>query len=239
MIHRYRSGHAPATQASAPDAEALDQAIEQAPTLIDVALADFDFRRATAAVWNIVDEANRYINHIRPWDLAKTERTRNQHTSRDLDTVLATLLRTCQTIGEHLTPFLPDAATRITEQCTSLDGQLPAPSPLLRRLAVCVQIIRYGDRFRMDRSAWPSRGDMARHFPGASFSSGMRRSGAFLRAACHRPGCGGIAPGETVLWSVAALVARLRSFKKAKRWWHGLLRRQPALFTHRAWMTEF
>ena len=32
---------------------------------------------------------------------------------------------------------------------------------------------------------------------------------------------------------------RLRSFKKAKRWWHGLLQRQPALFAHWAWMTEF
>jgi group II intron reverse transcriptase/maturase len=32
---------------------------------------------------------------------------------------------------------------------------------------------------------------------------------------------------------------RLRSFKKAKRWWTGLLERQPALFAHWAWMTEF
>jgi RNA-directed DNA polymerase len=32
---------------------------------------------------------------------------------------------------------------------------------------------------------------------------------------------------------------RLRSFKKAKRWWNGLLRRQPNLFAHWAWMTEF
>jgi RNA-directed DNA polymerase len=32
---------------------------------------------------------------------------------------------------------------------------------------------------------------------------------------------------------------RLRAFKKAKRWWNGLLRRQPALFAHWAWMTEF
>ncbi len=135
MIHRYRAGHAPTTQASAPDAEALDQAIHQAPALIDTSLADFDFRKATTAVWNIVDEANRYINHIRPWDLAKAERTSNEHTNHDLDTVLATLLQTCQTIGEHLTPFLPDAATRINRQCTSLDGQLPAPSPVLQRLA--------------------------------------------------------------------------------------------------------
>jgi RNA-directed DNA polymerase len=32
---------------------------------------------------------------------------------------------------------------------------------------------------------------------------------------------------------------RLRAFKRAKRWWSGLLRRQPALFAHWAWMTEF
>ena len=32
---------------------------------------------------------------------------------------------------------------------------------------------------------------------------------------------------------------RLRSFKKAKRWWHSLLRRQPHLFAHWAWTTEF
>ena len=32
---------------------------------------------------------------------------------------------------------------------------------------------------------------------------------------------------------------RLRSFKRAKRWWHGLLRRQPALFAHWSWVTEF
>jgi RNA-directed DNA polymerase len=32
---------------------------------------------------------------------------------------------------------------------------------------------------------------------------------------------------------------RLRAFKRAKRWWNGLLRRQPALFAHWAWMPEF
>jgi RNA-directed DNA polymerase len=30
---------------------------------------------------------------------------------------------------------------------------------------------------------------------------------------------------------------RLRAFKRARRWWNGLLRRQPALFAH--WSTEF
>jgi len=32
---------------------------------------------------------------------------------------------------------------------------------------------------------------------------------------------------------------RLRAFKRAKRWWHGLIEREPGLFAHWAWITEF
>ncbi|MBV9384194.1 MAG: group II intron reverse transcriptase/maturase [Streptosporangiaceae bacterium] len=32
---------------------------------------------------------------------------------------------------------------------------------------------------------------------------------------------------------------RLRSFKKVRRWWEGLTARQPRLFAHWAWMTDF
>jgi RNA-directed DNA polymerase len=32
---------------------------------------------------------------------------------------------------------------------------------------------------------------------------------------------------------------RLRAFKRAKRWWNGLLQREPQLFAHWAWMPEF
>jgi methionyl-tRNA synthetase len=35
--------------------------------LVDEALAAYDFRRATAAVWTIIDEANRFVEHARPW----------------------------------------------------------------------------------------------------------------------------------------------------------------------------
>jgi hypothetical protein len=32
---------------------------------------------------------------------------------------------------------------------------------------------------------------------------------------------------------------RLRSFKRAKRWWQDLLRRRPRLFAHWKWTTAF
>ncbi len=130
MIWRYRAGRAPVTAGSAPDAAVLDAAIGDAPGLVAAALADFDFRRATEAAWRIADEANRYVNRARPWDLARAG------DDAGLDAVLLVLLRACQAIGDHLAPFLPDAAARVTRQCTPDEaGLLPRPSPLLPRIA--------------------------------------------------------------------------------------------------------
>jgi len=49
--------------------------------------------------------------------------------------VLYLLARACSAAARELAPFLPDAAARITRQCTPSDGRLPAPSPVFRRLA--------------------------------------------------------------------------------------------------------
>ena len=128
MIHRYRDGRVPVTSASAPGATALDAAVRNAPGLIAAALEDFDFRRATEAAWRIADEANRYVNRTRPWDLAKA----GDHA--ELDAVLSALVRACQATGTHLAPFLPDAAARIARQCAPDGaGVLLVPSPLLPR----------------------------------------------------------------------------------------------------------
>jgi methionyl-tRNA synthetase len=129
MIHRYCDGHVPVATVNAPDNAALDAAIRNAPGLIAGALADFDLRRATEAAWRIADEANRYVNRTRPWDLAKAG------DRAELGAVLSALLLACQAIGTHLEPFLPDAAARITSQCTpDASGLLPRPAQLLPRI---------------------------------------------------------------------------------------------------------
>jgi methionyl-tRNA synthetase len=134
LIHRYTEGRVPVTTAGAPttgapDTSALDAAIGNAPGLIAAALDDFDFRRATEAVWRIADEANRYVNRTRPWSLAKAGDT------EELAAVLLTLLRACRSIGTLLEPFLPQAASLITNQLIQNEGGfLPAPSPVFPRL---------------------------------------------------------------------------------------------------------
>jgi methionyl-tRNA synthetase len=152
MIHRYRDGHLPdrpgtpglavggpsGGPSSGPSGGAgdLDEACRQVAGLVDGALERFDFRQATAAVWAIADEANRFVNRVRPWDLAKAERDGDARAGELLDAVLRTLIGACQALGRELSPFLPDAAVRIAAQCTpGQDGRLPAPCPVFRRLA--------------------------------------------------------------------------------------------------------
>ena len=132
MIGRYRDGRVPAPGPVPPGGEDLDTAIRQGGSLIGSALDEFDFRRAAAAVWAIADEANRFINRVRP-GLAQP---RAGDASARLDAVLYLLIQACSALGRELTPFLPDAAARITSQCTPRDGRLPPPSPVFRRLAL-------------------------------------------------------------------------------------------------------
>jgi methionyl-tRNA synthetase len=104
-----------------------------AAATIDQSLAEFDFRRAVEAVTRIGDEGNRYVETVHPWNLAKAERTANAEPTA-LDTALAELVTTCRDIAEHLQPFLPTAADRITAQCGNGGPTVAQPSPVFPRL---------------------------------------------------------------------------------------------------------
>jgi methionyl-tRNA synthetase len=132
MVHRYRRGRVPRAAAAPAGAERLAAACHRAPGLVDEALEVGDFRRATAAVWAIVEEANRFVEAARPWELARAERAGAP--PERLDAVLALLVGACRLLGEELAPFLPEAAARIAAQCDADSGRLPEPAPLFPRI---------------------------------------------------------------------------------------------------------
>ncbi|GAA3125642.1 methionine--tRNA ligase [Streptosporangium carneum] len=104
---------------------ALDRGRARARDVVADALRDFDFRTATGAVQGVVDEANRYVNQVKPWQLAREG-------SASLDPVLGVLVATCREVADLLSPFLPDAAARVAAQCA---GERLAPaSPLFPRI---------------------------------------------------------------------------------------------------------
>jgi len=141
LVHRYRQGKVPRARASsgasarcAPAGRALAQARCQIPQRTAAALAAFDFRSATAAIWEVVEEANRYVERAEPWRLARAERDGDAAAGAQLDESLALLIGTCAQLGRELAPFLPGLAARIRAACDDSAGSLPAAQPVFPRL---------------------------------------------------------------------------------------------------------
>ena len=127
LVHRYRNGRPPGGTVPPVGAGPLVEACRLAPQLVDEALGRFDFRRAAAAVWTIVEQANRYVERAAPWRLARAG-------DPALEAVLGVLLGACLELAAQLAPFLPGAAAAITRRCTPTGGVLPAPRPLFPRI---------------------------------------------------------------------------------------------------------
>jgi methionyl-tRNA synthetase len=67
------------------------------------------FHNALIAIWEVVGEANRYVDAQAPWTLRKTDPDRMQ-------AVLYTLAETIRRIAIIVQPFMPDAASTILDQ---------------------------------------------------------------------------------------------------------------------------
>jgi methionyl-tRNA synthetase len=141
LVHRYRHGTVPrpaerpaAAGRPAADGEALAAARGRAPERVAAALAAFDFRAATAAIWDVALEANRYVERAEPWRLARAEREGDRVAGQLLDESLAVLVNTCAELGANLAPFLPGLAARVRAACDDSAGTLPEARPVFPRI---------------------------------------------------------------------------------------------------------
>ena len=67
------------------------------------------FHLALGAIWDVVGDANRYVDAQAPWALGKTDPARR-------DSVLAVLAETIRKVTLPVQAFMPDAAARILDQ---------------------------------------------------------------------------------------------------------------------------
>ena len=123
LVSRHRLEDAHQTADRLAEAELIRARCRELPAAIDDALAELDLRGATAALWEAVAEANRFVSATRPWELAKTARAGDRQASERLAAVLGALLDACHAITSELRPFLPSATERIAGALADLDAQ--------------------------------------------------------------------------------------------------------------------
>jgi len=86
--------------------------LDRAGALLAIVRADIDeqaFHRALSAIWEVIGDANRYVDAQAPWALAKTDPARR-------DTVLWVLSETIRRVTLLVQPFMPGSAAKVLDQ---------------------------------------------------------------------------------------------------------------------------
>jgi methionyl-tRNA synthetase len=116
MIHRLADGIVPSSQT-------VDHS-ERARCEFDSGIRGYDYRRAVNVVRGEVDAANRRVEELRPWTLARE--------SDALAAALGELLARAGLVVDLLHPLVPDIACRAAAALTpDAAGRLPSPTPLV------------------------------------------------------------------------------------------------------------
>jgi methionyl-tRNA synthetase len=112
MTNRYLDGERPAPGQPGGLAAATADALRTYAERFEACL----LHDALAALWTIVEGANRLVDAERPWDLAKAARTGDAAAAARLRDVLGDLLEACRLVGLAVAPFMPGTAPRVLAQ---------------------------------------------------------------------------------------------------------------------------
>lgn len=119
MVQKYYKGVIP----HPADMETFDQNLisKANQTVMDVErlLNHLEFNKVLASIWRLIDAVNKYIDSSAPWNLAKSEKTRER-----LSTVMYNSVEGLRFVAILLYPFMPDKANEISKQIGMSKGPL-------------------------------------------------------------------------------------------------------------------
>ncbi len=90
-----------------------------------LAIEALTFDRALDEVWVIIRGLNRYLDTVKPWDIAK-KRDTEPEAAAHLTDVLEHAVTTLRQIGDLLVPFMPSTAASIHQTFDTEVVQVPS-----------------------------------------------------------------------------------------------------------------
>ncbi|MFA4985925.1 MAG: methionine--tRNA ligase [Candidatus Brocadiia bacterium] len=102
MVERYFGGIVPEPSSPDEDGDKLAAAAEALAGKVSAQLENLALGEALDTIWEVVRDANKYVEQSAPWTLAKRGETDK------LATVMYYLIETCRLLLVNLYPYLPD-----------------------------------------------------------------------------------------------------------------------------------
>jgi methionyl-tRNA synthetase len=112
MTNRYLDGERPGPGDEGSLAAVAGAALRAYGERLDACL----LHDALAALWTLVEAANRLVDAEKPWELAKAAKTGDTAANQRLRDVLGDLLEACRLVGLAVAPFMPATAPRVLAQ---------------------------------------------------------------------------------------------------------------------------
>lgn len=118
---RYYDGVVPAPAQHQEEADrVLIAAAQGLDARVDAALERFAPHEALAVIWDLVNAANKYVEDMKPWSLAKARKSTDSaeaaHAEARLATVLYNLTEALRLIAHYCVPFIPATAEALAAQ---------------------------------------------------------------------------------------------------------------------------
>jgi methionyl-tRNA synthetase len=132
MIEKYFNSQIPKNKSEPisqdPMTKEMRSLIEKTPQLVDQAMDELAFSDALAAIWQLVSQANGYIEKQAPWSLAK------KGDNEQLAGVMSVLASALETIGQLIAPFMPATSEKVLAQLNLTGDKICKGAPLFPRL---------------------------------------------------------------------------------------------------------
>lgn len=112
MTDRYFEGKVPAFGTEPVDTDRdLTGRLEEAVRQLRDEIPRLGFHKALIAIWECINAANKYIDHVGPWTLAKDPAQEGR-----LRTVIRNLLELNKAVAVLIAPFMPQTAEKMLER---------------------------------------------------------------------------------------------------------------------------
>lgn len=141
MNAKYFEGRVPSFGADDHPLEVdLREQVQQSQSQFVEEMPRWNFHKALVAIWELINKANKYIDEVGPWNLAKDPAQRDR-----LASVMRHLLEVNRLVAVLISPVMPQTAERMLERlgvgCPALDlrlgrdtqwGALPVGTPVAK-----------------------------------------------------------------------------------------------------------
>ncbi len=120
MVERYSEGRIPAppTEDETEDDLVLKKKVEVLPKEMEEAIGNLEFQKGLTAIWQLVRQANRYIENAAPWILAKDPKQKKR-----LNAVLYNTAESVRIVSLFVAPFMPKTAIEMLRQLGFTDPE--------------------------------------------------------------------------------------------------------------------